>query len=368
MSWDPRGAGASEPLRCAAEQSDVLVNTGPIVDLEGAEAHIAARARVIEDCRAEHGAMIDHMGFRAHASDLDAVRAAVGVEEMDYLGYSAGTALGQAYAQFHGQAIRRMALDSAVTAHGGARTLMAYQVPAGLEALDDFQAWCDAEACGIEDVEAAIDEVAALVQDGRVREGTLGRRLIWADLGYGLVVVLYSPLNYPLFAQALQEAREGDGQLLAMLGRAYLGTTPDQQVDPHNTVYQLTNCAGELTPTTAADVLAFEQQYQGITPLAPIYTMDHAWCAAIGAPADPIDEPLTGESVDETILVLQSRLDVATPLEAGQEVADTLADARLVVFEGSGHIASGQSVCMRQHLVDYLVDGVVPEAGTVCED
>ena len=365
VSWDPRGSGSSEPLTCAEVQPEVLRLTGPVDDVEDAEDQIAARAVIVDLCREEHGALIDHMSFRDHASDMDRVRQRLGVEQIHYVGYSGGTSLGQAYAGTYGESVGRMVLDSAMPAQGGARALLGYQAPAAAESLAAFDAWCARTDCDIEDARTAIEDVLRHASAGTLRGEQLKPPLSWTDAAYALIALQYSPTANDYLVEALRRGRQGDGQLLVGLSDAYLGSNQQRDVDPWHMVYQLTNCAGELGPTTAEDVVAAEQAYNAYTPLSPIYTTDHAWCAAIGEPLDPMVEPLTADSVDETILVLQSAVDFATPLSAAEQLAEEL-DARLVVYEGAGHIASMQSACMQQHLLDYLIDGVVPEEGARC--
>lgn len=365
VSWDPRGSGSSEPFNCLQGFDRVLQTSGPVDD-EGAREAIAVRTALLDDCRAEHGSMVDHMGYRAHASDMEAVRQALDVERIDYLGYSAGTALGQAYAELYPQHVAGMVLDSAVPAHGGARTLMSFQAPEGARALQDFADWCTSDpSCGWDEPVARIEEVLAMTERGAVRLGPL-EALTWAEAAYGIILTLYTPNGYPAMVPAIESALLGDGAQLDMLGAAYLGRSGSQPVASWHLIYYLTNCSEEVDPTTAEDFLDALAAYTDHSALGPIYATDHAWCAAYGPGADPLGGPVTAPDVEQTILVLQSDLDLATPLVAGQEVADTLEDARLVVYEGAGHTPSAFDPCMAGIVADYFVDDVIPPEGTTC--
>ena len=53
------------------------------------------------------------MGKSDTARDLDVLRSAVGDKQLNYLGYSYGTAIGAAYAELFPSSVGRVALDSA---------------------------------------------------------------------------------------------------------------------------------------------------------------------------------------------------------------------------------------------------------------
>jgi len=365
LSWDPRGSGGSSPLTCSADFAAVMAAGGPVTTLAEAESHVEARRVFLQRCRASHGDMIDHMGFRAHAADLDAVREAIDVERLNYLGYSAGSALGQAYAEFYPERLHRVAWDSAMVPHGGARKSMSYQAPEGAVALEDFAAYCAATRdCGLRDPVATLEGVLAKAEAGALTTGD-GTPLRWLEAAYGVVVPLYSPGTYPHLVKALQRAERGDGDDLAMLSTLYNGA-PSGAISPGSLVYFLTNCAEELAPTSAQDYLDASREYSTFSALGPVYATDHAWCAALGTPVDALGRAVTAADVASTILVLQSTKDLATPLAAGEEVVRNVSGARLVVHEGAGHAPSTFNWCMADILDDYLVRGVVPEKGTAC--
>jgi pimeloyl-ACP methyl ester carboxylesterase len=367
VSWDPRGSGGSSPLTCAADFAAVLSAGGPVETLAEAEAHVAVRRAFLEDCRRQHGDMIDHMGYRAHAADLDAVRAALDVPRMHYLGYSAGTALGQVYAEFYPERLFRVAWDSAIVAHGGARTVDGYQAPGAALALDDFAASCAASPeCGLEDPLATLEDLFAKADDGELLDRD-GVPLTWLEAAYGAVLPLYSPGGYPALFDVLHHAEQGDGDYLAFLSGLYLGSERRGSVDPQSLVFQLTQCAEELVPTSAEDYLEATRAYSEHSVFGPVFSTDYAWCAALGAPVAPLGRAMTAPDVEATILVLQAEQDIATPLVAGEEVAKNVG-ARLVVYEGAGHTPSTFNGCMEDVLMDYLVRGVVPDEGTRCAE
>ena len=65
-------------------------------------------------------------------------------------------------------------------------------------------------------------------------------------------------------------------------------------------------------------------------------------------------------------VVIGTTGDPATPYEYAKSMARELRSAVLVTFNGEGHLAYGQSGCVRTLVVAYLVHDVVPRDGTRC--
>jgi pimeloyl-ACP methyl ester carboxylesterase len=119
VSFDPRGVGASRPVQCvddatfeAAWQEDPTPN-GP-GDLPGFYDGSASSVDLVAECITRNGEWLARVGTRNVALDLDRIRAAVGDEQLTFLGYSYGTLLGALYAEEFPDRVRAMVLDSAV--------------------------------------------------------------------------------------------------------------------------------------------------------------------------------------------------------------------------------------------------------------
>ena len=76
---------------------------------------------------------------------MDAIRAALGDEKLNYLGYSYGTLLGAVYAQLFPTKIRAMVLDGAVDPQQSPVESSEGQAMGFERALNNFSAWCKAE-------------------------------------------------------------------------------------------------------------------------------------------------------------------------------------------------------------------------------
>jgi hypothetical protein len=67
------------------------------------------------------------------------------------------------------------------------------------------------------------------------------------------------------------------------------------------------------------------------------------------------------------VLVVGNTYDPATPLHGARAVNRLLDGSRLLVLDGWGHGALDTGPCIDQAYRDYLVDGTLPPAGTVCK-
>src|SRR5436190_2127258 len=103
VAFDNRGTGKSALINCPPLQTTV---TGS-VDVE---------ARLAADCANTIGPTRVFYSTRDHADDMDAVRAALGVDKIGLYGVSYGTKLALAYAMGYPTHVERVALDSVVPA------------------------------------------------------------------------------------------------------------------------------------------------------------------------------------------------------------------------------------------------------------
>mgnify|MGYP003563281169 CR=1 FL=1 len=88
-----------------------------------------------EECARNHEALLPRMGSAESARDMDRVRAALGVEQVSYLGFSYGTALGASYARLFPERVRVMVLDGAIDPGFDLLTFVAEQAEAVEAAL-----------------------------------------------------------------------------------------------------------------------------------------------------------------------------------------------------------------------------------------
>jgi pimeloyl-ACP methyl ester carboxylesterase len=376
VGFDPRGVARSAPVTCVSDRRlDVLLGQvpDPRTPAEVASA-VAGERELAAGCAARSGWELPFVGTAYAARDLDIVRAALGARQLSYLGKSYGTLLGATYADLVPRRVRAFVLDGAIDPALPSATVDREQA-AGFETdLRDFVADCVRRGgCPLGSTVAAaaqrIDDLLAAVRARplpapRATHGPL-------TLGYattGIVAALYSPDYWRFLRLALASALDGDGSGLMAIADAYDGRSRDGHYSNLMSAFVAITCAdGPQTESVAvARRLAAGWAHQ-----SPHFGPAEAWsltqCASW--PAAPTSRPHRLRAVGAPpILVVGTTRDPATPYAWARGLAAELTSGRLLGYDGDGHTAyaEGRSACIDRAVTGYLVDRVLPKAGTVC--
>jgi pimeloyl-ACP methyl ester carboxylesterase len=358
VSWDPRGIGQSAPLHCGDEVDPfVRLDSQPDTPQEQQALDDAARA-VATECGQEDADLLPHMGTDDVARDLEAIRRSLG-EPMSYIGFSYGTFIGERYAALFPTGARAIVLDGVVDPTDGLPDLLRGQAAAFERVIGDVFAGCPAgqEGCPDGGAAAAYDRIAAAVEQQPIPAGR--SQLGPADLATGTILVAYAESLWPRLYTALDDADHGDGTGLLQLADLYhsLAAYPP---------YAAVSCLDSPHPEGGPAWAAFAAELEAISPRfgGPIAN-EMLPCAFWPVPPDDVTGPVRAEG-SPPILVIGTTGDPATPIEQAQAVAAGLADGHLLVYDGEGHTAYGQSSCVDDAVAAYLLDGTLPADGTVC--
>ena len=142
VSFDERGTGSSEPLRCGP--SAVAASSA----VAGSVSARRTFAGLESSCRARYPALFPTVTTTTSARDMDRVRIALGVGRIDYYGLSYGTVLGSVYAQLFPSHVRSMVLDGAVDANLSLSTAATEEAPAIQTVLEHDLSACTSLAHG----------------------------------------------------------------------------------------------------------------------------------------------------------------------------------------------------------------------------
>jgi pimeloyl-ACP methyl ester carboxylesterase len=118
IGFDPRGVGSSVPaLSC--DPNYFGYNRPSYIPLlpSTLNAWLTRSAGYAKAC-AKNGPILQHMTTIDTARDMDSIRAALGVQQINYYGFSYGTYLGQVYGTLFPERVRRQVLDSNVDPRG----------------------------------------------------------------------------------------------------------------------------------------------------------------------------------------------------------------------------------------------------------
>jgi pimeloyl-ACP methyl ester carboxylesterase len=364
VGFDPRGVGSSVPALSCDPGFFSGLQPNFIPANAAAERVLINRAKTYaHDCEQKFGWLLPYMTTRAVARDMDSIRAAFGVSQINYYAFSYGTYLGQVYATLFPSRVRRMVLDSTVDPTGVWYADNVDQDYAFQGRLEAFFAWVAKY-----DSTYQLGSTTAQVQASWYRarnqllahpvNGTIGAD----DFDFTFLASGYEDELWPGLAQALS-AYLNAGQTAAMVAQ-YEGN--GTQNENEFAVYNAVQCADVDWPRSFA---YWTSDTELVYKTAPFQAWDNAWfnaaCAfwPVKGPAEPLQ--IKGAGLPP-ILMLQGTLDPATPYAGAQDAHKLLPSARMVVVVGGGN--HGQSLeqpsnsCVEGYLNAYLGTGALPQA------
>ena len=313
----------------------------------------------VDGCQQNAGDLLPYLSTENVARDIDAVRAAMGDDQLNYVGFSYGSAIGQQLAELFPERVRTMIIDGIVDL-GPSGVETAIDQAAGFEvALQSFVDDCNADpSCPIApDAMGAIEQLTAMVEQAPVPADP--RPLGPGEMGLAMAQPLYSEMLWPDLADAVADGLAGDGSGMVELADQYLSGGDFD-------VYFAVNCLDWEWPEDPQELLAAGAAATAESPhFAEWIVNDYVRCAMW-----PVEEePMPAVTAPDTppILVVSTTNDPATPYEAGVRTAERLVSGVLLTYEGDGHTVVGNGVdCVDDIAEAYLVDLEVPEDGTTC--
>jgi len=366
VGFDPRGVGSSVPaLSC--DPGFFSGDRPNYIPANAAQEQVLiGRARTYAaDCGKRFGWLLPYMTTANAARDMDSIRAAFGVRQVNYYAFSYGTYLGQVYATLFPQGIRRMVLDSTVDPAGVWWADNIEQDYAFQGRMEAFFAWAAKYNANYQlgrtraQVQAAWYRARSELEAHPIA-GPSRPEIGPDEFDDTFLLGGYDNTLWPGLAQALSEYLNNgsDGVLINQYRENGV------QNENEFAVYNAVQCSDVSWPRGWAYWnAATEKVYR----TAPFQAWDNAWynaaCAfwPVKAPSQPLR--INGAGLPP-ILMLQGTLDAATPYAGAQDAHKLLPSARMVVVEGGGN--HGQSMeyppdsCVQSYVNNYLANGTVP--------
>lgn len=374
VSFDPRGVGRSAPVECLDDEEidELRAATAEADSAEADELSAEWSTRLAESCEQTSGEILPYLDTWSSARDMDVLRAAVGAEELDYLGFSYGTYLGSSYAELYPDRVGRFVLDGAMDPTLTMDELGAGQAEGFDKAARAFLSDClasgdDCPFKGTED--EAVEQLISFFDsvDAHPLPTSDPDRPLTGSLARAAVLsLLYADSNWTTGYEALTDAMNGDGDLLLTIADLSAEREDDATYRTNSTVaISAINC---LDHPGATDEQWLEDEAERLATDYPIFGADFGGNGCLDWPVPPLREPapIAAEGAGP-IVVIGTTGDPATPYAWAQSLADQLDDSVLLTFEGNGHTAYGRSGgCIEGQVNAFLVDGTVPEDGLTC--
>ncbi|GGP53040.1 alpha/beta fold hydrolase [Saccharothrix coeruleofusca] len=369
IGFDPRGVGASTPLRCELESDPPLLTRPTDAQLE----LFTSNARAREDaCRRAAGGIRPHVNTPNTARDMDVVRAVLGEQKINYLGFSYGTYLGAVYGSLFPGKLDRSVLDSAVHPDWIWREQFRAQSRAIRDNVDEFMTWVG-QRHGVYGFGTSREEVLATSE-------ALGAKLAvtpWQseiDLNtYDIVVgsnARYREIWHELASlmKVIRDDVEGAApgpELLADATRAARVLRELGIAETMSGVFQTVTCEADWTTdlnTYYSDMREFRAKYP------------YGWGVLRAAPNECTFRSFTPtERVTDLKrvkypagLVVQAEFDPQTHYDGGPAMATRLNEPLISVADEGIHGLYSRNDCVTALVDRYLVDGVLPGSRTVC--
>lgn len=377
IGFDPRGVDRSGGIRCvddATQDRYLYIDTSPDTPEEQALLD-EADAALASGCQATYGDSLQHYSTVATARDMDAIRSALGDDQISFLGISYGTYLGGVYATLFPERVRAMVLDSAFSPDGDSVEEQWSTQLVGFEnAFNSWAAWCQTNsdcAFNAPDVGARWDALSDQLDASPVPapDGRVGNQAV---LETATTSALYSEAEWPVLASALARSENGDVTGLFALADSYNGRNPDGTFSTLFQSFTIIQCASGIEQESPEDPEALAAELRSLAPrfgaeiTADDLTGDAENCQdLIGTTADAFEPAYDG---DGPVVVIGGTNDPATPIRWAEElVAQMGSNAELVRYEGEGHGQLLASTCVTDIQGALLADLELPDPNTTCE-
>jgi pimeloyl-ACP methyl ester carboxylesterase len=356
---DQRGTGSSNRLDC--DIPDDVLATG--------EASPAELRELASECLEELGGRPQFYTTSLAVRDLDAVRAALGYQQINVFGGSYGTRVAQHYARRYPERTRAVVLDAVVPP---TLALVPHIAVESQRALERVFARCAADAECNERFPALADQFARI--DARLRRGPVTTwfmdpvdgtasdiQVTRAHLVTMARMLTYSARTASLLPLVIHEAATNGNYAPLAAQAEMIGEDLERMIamGMHHSVV----CAEDATRFTGAvERSELERSYIGPIMLDGMTAICDVW------PRGPVDEDFH-EPMDSAVpaLLLSGEFDPATPADYGAIAAEGFRHSLHLVVPGQGH-GQTRSPCVQRLLRSFIEQATVEGLDTSCVD
>ena len=377
VGFDPRGVGRSSAVSCYDDPAFMdWYNYSIIPGEPGTDAWIAdvtaANQQFADSCREHTGPLLGFVDTVSAARDLDLLRAVLGDEKLNFLGYSYGTFLGATYADLYPGKTGRLVLDGALDPATSDFDVTRTQAVGFESAYRAYLADCltRAECPFTGSVDDAIAQTRAVLDglEAAPLPGPDGRLLGSGAMFTAIILPLYRQDTWSFLDDLFTEVRAGQTGTAFYLADYYNGRNSDGTYRDNSTEAFLSiNCLDYRSDVTPESMRA---EAALLAEAAPLFGPAMSWGGTLckvwpfTSHRDRVAITAPGSA---DILVIGTTNDPATPYVWAVAMADQLQNGHLVTFNGEGHTAyNGESACIDATVDAYLLQGTVPAADPMC--
>jgi pimeloyl-ACP methyl ester carboxylesterase len=372
VSFDPRGVGESDPVRCLPPQKiDTYVDANPDPTTAAGRAQLVRLSKQFANaCFKRNGQYLEHVGTKDQARDMDLLRAALGDRKLTYYGASYGTFLGAKYAELFPTRIRAMVLDGALNPDESSTDENRIQAGGFETDLRDFFNACVATGkcplgSSLSAVEAEVHGLEAALTAHPIHSN--GRIFGSGEFFEGLASGLYSPEDWAEMWNALYAVEQGNPvgmfEFADSLTERNTNGTYSNLIESNMAI----NCIDRPAPKSVASYIANATRFAKTAPdFGAAIEYGSLPCAFWKVPPAEGLHTVSAPGAPP-ILVIGTTRDPATPYVWAQSLAQQLSSGVLLTYDGDGHTAYiRHDSCVDQMVSAYVLDLHPPAAGTTC--
>lgn len=370
IGWDPRGAGSSSGVICNRNLDPLFDDVDYSSDLQSDKDKVIEASKWIgQECAREDRELLPHLTTENTVLDLEAIRVALGEKEINYLGYSYGSAIGQRYLTKFTDKVRTMVLDG-ITDLTIEPEKLAIEQSLGFEsAVNSFFEYCKRERCtfsGSRDPKQAYLDIMKKVKDSPIASRTDATLTLGpAHLDVGVAQYLYSGENgWKILDRGLTEINRGVATTILDGFSQYTGRSAEGKYDGKYISFLSIGCSdGKIGDTERMFDMADDLREE-----APIFG---ASGILLGLPCAlwPDNENNLSESFkldvkdSNPIVIIGTTGDPATPVQWSRNVAKQIENSVFIEKVGEGHTIYGNGdLCIDNAVNNYFLTGVKPKA------
>jgi pimeloyl-ACP methyl ester carboxylesterase len=362
VGMDPRGMRGSTSLQCGVPVLTPTKTLFPRTQQQFDELRRHNRT-VGLSCLKANATLTRNLDTVSVARDHEALRIALGVDRVSWLGISYGTQVAANYAALYPRRNRAMVLDAALEHTGSEVTLHAEEISTVETAFNRFATWCDtAPTCALrgQDVRAAYDRLVAGADRNPIPVPGALRPVTGEDIRLGTPSKLtfkepsiYGPdVSWAGLSRALRAAIAGDASAFALP----IVTGPDP------TFGILGNgCSDYVSEIRTYDEM--RQRIQLARQLAPhLQGATELWQVmnCIDWPVPAKNPPRRLDVRGVPTLIVNATYDPSTSYKWAFGLSAQIRGSDVLTRVGDGHTSYYTSACARAAEDGFLIRPVAP--------
>jgi pimeloyl-ACP methyl ester carboxylesterase len=359
VGLDPRGTGDSVQPRCGINPFTPQTTLFPRTEQQFEQLRRHNR-EVGLSCLQQTGPLLAHMDTVTAARDHEALRLALGVDRVNWLGISYGNQVAANYAELFARHVRAMVLDAALDHSQAEGAQVAEEITSEENSFNRFTRWCDTDAtCALrgQDVATLFDRLVADADAHPIPVDGALRPVTGEDIRMGTISFLtlkepsiYGPdASWAGLSRALAAALAGNA--------AAFEAGPSADVPQQGYFNRLGIACGDYVPQvhTWAEM---RQRMQLGRQLAPhLQGASETWRVnlCIGWPIPAANPPRTLNIRGVASLMVHAVHDSSDPYLWAHLLNAQIHGSDLLTRTGDGHTSYYTSPCARAAIDDYLI-------------